>query len=48
MVMYKEVICFFMIIFEVCQLVLEVGVMGKGGEIFIFDMGEVVKIVDLV
>ena len=32
---------------EACQLVLEAGTMGKGGEIFIFDMGEPVKILDL-
>jgi len=32
---------------EACQLVLEAGAMGSGGEIFIFDMGESVKIVDL-
>jgi len=32
---------------EACQLVLEAGAMGKGGEIFIFDMGKSVKIVDL-
>ena len=32
---------------EACQLVLEAGAMGKGGEIFIFDMGEPVKIIDL-
>ena len=32
---------------EACQLVLEAGAMGKGGEIFIFDMGKPVKIVDL-
>ena len=32
---------------EACQLVLEAGAMGKGGEIFIFDMGKLVKIVDL-
>jgi len=32
---------------EACQLVLEAGVMGTGGEIFVFDMGESVKIVDL-
>lgn len=38
---------FFMTIPEACQLVLEAGAMGKGGEIFIFDMGESVKIVDL-
>ena len=38
---------FFMTIPEACQLVLEAGAMGKGGEIFVFDMGESVKIVDL-
>jgi FlaA1/EpsC-like NDP-sugar epimerase len=38
---------FFMTIPEACQLVLEAGAMGKGGEIFLFDMGESVKIVDL-
>jgi FlaA1/EpsC-like NDP-sugar epimerase len=38
---------FFMTIPEACQLVLEAGAMGKGGEIFIFDMGKPVKIVDL-
>jgi FlaA1/EpsC-like NDP-sugar epimerase len=38
---------FFMTIPEACQLVLEAGTMGKGGEIFVFDMGESVKIVDL-
>lgn len=32
---------------EACQLVLEAGTMGKGGEIFIFDMGQQVKIIDL-
>jgi len=32
---------------EACQLVLEAGVMGKGGEIFIFDMGESIKIIEL-
>jgi FlaA1/EpsC-like NDP-sugar epimerase len=32
---------------EACQLVLEAGAMGKGGEIFIFDMGQPVKIIDL-
>lgn len=32
---------------EACQLVIEAGVMGNGGEIFVFDMGEPVKIVDL-
>lgn len=38
---------FFMTIPEACQLVLEAGVMGTGGEIFVFDMGKSVKIVDL-
>lgn len=38
---------FFMTIPEACQLVLEAGVMGRGGEIYIFNMGESVKIVDL-
>lgn len=38
---------FFMTIPEACQLVLEAGAMGNGGEIFIFDMGESVKILEL-
>lgn len=38
---------FFMTIPEACQLVLEAGMMGEGGEIFVFDMGESVKIIDL-
>ena len=38
---------YFMTIPEACQLVLEAGSMGKGGEIFIFDMGESIKIIDL-
>lgn len=38
---------FFMTIPEACQLVLEAGSMGVGGEIFVFDMGESVKIIDL-
>lgn len=38
---------FFMTIPEACQLVLEAGAMGSGGEIFVFDMGKSVKIVDL-
>lgn len=38
---------FFMTIPEACQLVLEAGAMGNGGEIFVFDMGKSVKIVDL-
>lgn len=38
---------FFMSIPEACQLVLEAGTMGKGGEIYVFDMGESIKIIDL-
>lgn len=38
---------YFMTIPEACQLVLEAGTMGKGGEIFVFDMGQSIKIVDL-
>jgi FlaA1/EpsC-like NDP-sugar epimerase len=38
---------FFMTIPEACQLVLEAGTMGDGGEIFVFDMGEPIKIIDL-
>ncbi len=38
---------FFMTIPEACQLVLEAGTMGEGGEIFVFDMGDSVKIIDL-
>ena len=44
---HPEVIRYFMTIPEACQLVLEACSMGKGGEIFIFDMGEPVKIIDL-
>ena len=44
---HPEITRFFMTIPEACQLVLEAGAMGGGGEIFIFDMGEPVKIVDL-
>lgn len=46
-VTHKEITRYFMTIPEACQLVLEAGFMGKGGEIFVFDMGEPVKIVDL-
>jgi len=42
-----EITRYFMTIPEACQLVLEAGSMGKGGEIFVFDMGKSVKIVDL-
>jgi FlaA1/EpsC-like NDP-sugar epimerase len=44
---HKEIERFFMTIPEACQLVLEAGFMGKGGEIFIFDMGNPVKIIHL-
>lgn len=44
---HKEIERYFMTITEACQLVLEAGFMGKGGEIFIFDMGKPVKIYDL-
>jgi FlaA1/EpsC-like NDP-sugar epimerase len=46
-VTHKEVTRYFMTIPEACQLVLEAGSMGKGGEIFMFDMGKPIKIVDL-
>ncbi|MEI6817937.1 MAG: nucleoside-diphosphate sugar epimerase/dehydratase, partial [Bacteroidota bacterium] len=46
-VTHPEITRFFMTIPEACQLVLEAGAMGSGGEIFIFDMGKSVKIVDL-
>lgn len=44
---HPEVTRYFMTIQEACQLVLEAGAMSKGGEIFLFDMGDSVKIVDL-
>lgn len=46
-VTHPDIIRYFMTIPEACRLVLEAGVMGKGGEIFLFDMGNPVKIVDL-
>ena len=46
-VTHKEITRYFMTIPEACQLVLEAGFMGQGGEIFVFDMGEPVKIDDL-
>ncbi len=44
---HKDITRYFMTIPEACQLVLEAGFIGKGGEIFVFDMGEPVKIYDL-
>ncbi len=44
---HKDIIRYFMTIPEACNLVLEAGAMGKGGEIFVFDMGKPVKIYDL-
>ena len=44
---HPKIIRYFMTIPEACQLVLEAGAMGNGGEIYIFDMGEPVKIIDL-
>jgi len=46
-VTHPDIIRYFMTIPEACQLVLEAGSMGNGGEIFIFDMGQPVKILDL-
>ncbi|MBD5387028.1 polysaccharide biosynthesis protein [bacterium] len=46
-VTHPDIIRFFMLIPEACKLVIEAGTMGKGGEIYVFDMGEPVKIVDL-
>ncbi len=46
-VTHPEITRYFMTIPEACQLVIEAGVMGQGSEIFVFDMGEPVKIVDL-
>ncbi len=43
----KEITRYFMTIPEACQLVLEAGTMGNGGEIYVFDMGESIKIFDL-
>ncbi len=44
---HPEVTRYFMTIPEACQLVMEAGSMGKGGEIFLFDMGKSIKIIDL-
>jgi len=46
-VTHPDIIRYFMTIPEACQLVLEAGTMGKGGEIFVFDMGVPVRIADL-
>lgn len=46
-VTHPEITRYFMTIPEACQLVIEAGSMGQGGEIFVFDMGKSVKIVDL-
>ncbi|MGK6350134.1 polysaccharide biosynthesis protein [Parapedobacter sp. DT-150] len=46
-VTHPEICRYFMTIPEACQLVLEAGSMGKGGEIYVFDMGKSVKIVEL-
>jgi len=46
-VTHPDIIRYFMLIPEACQLVLEAGTMGHGGEIFVFDMGKPVRIADL-
>ena len=46
-VTHPNIFRYFMLIPEACKLVLEAGTMGKGGEIFVFDMGKPVKIADL-
>ncbi|MDX1629735.1 MAG: nucleoside-diphosphate sugar epimerase/dehydratase [Fulvivirga sp.] len=46
-VTHPEITRYFMTISEACELVIEAGTMGEGGEIFLFDMGKSVKIVDL-
>ena len=46
-VTHPEITRYFMTIPEACELVLEAGFMGKGGEIFVFDMGKPIKIADL-
>ncbi|WP_427880179.1 polysaccharide biosynthesis protein, partial [Segatella copri] len=46
-VTHPDIFRFFMLIPEACKLVLEAGTMGKGGEIFVFDMGKPVRIADL-
>lgn len=46
-VTHPDITRFFILISEACQFVLEAGTMGHGGEIFVFDMGKAVRIVDL-
>lgn len=46
-VTHKDITRYFMTIPEACQLVLEAGIMGHGGEIYVFDMGDCIRIVDL-
>lgn len=46
-VTHPDIIRFFMTIPEACQLVLQAGTMGEGGEIYVFDMGKPVRIIDL-
>ena len=46
-VTHKDITRYFMTIPEACQLVLEAGTMGNGGEIYVFDMGEAIKIYDV-
>ena len=46
-VTHPDIIRYFMLISEACKLVLQAGTMGKGGEIYIFDMGQPVRIADL-
>jgi FlaA1/EpsC-like NDP-sugar epimerase len=46
-VTHPDIYRYFMLIPEACKLVLEAGTMGKGGEIFVFDMGAPVRIADL-